>query len=160
MIAGTIFDFLIDFGVVTYSIGLYPLSFIGLILVMSVGMADEVVRAGIVQGELQENERRWRTLLDGIDQIVIGLDRAGRIDFVNPQFEKTTGYQAAEVVGKDWFQTLIPPSERPKIMHAFDEVLNNDFHRYYRNDILTRSGDKRTVAWSNVQLRDIEGTIQ
>jgi PAS domain S-box-containing protein len=159
VVAGTIYDFLIDFGVIAGSVGLYPISYLGLIMVMSLGLADDVVRTGRVQSELLENERRWRTLLAGIEEVVVGLDDEGRIEYVNPYFAHATGYEPDEVLGKDWIQLMIPKADRPDLEQTFAEVLQNNFHRHHRNNILTRNDEARTISWSNVRLRDAQGAI-
>jgi PAS domain-containing protein len=102
IIFGTIFDFFLDFGVITDFIGLYPISFVGLVLIMSLIMSDEVVRASVLQQEVAENERRMRSLLENIELVVIGLDAEGRVNYTNPFFTRITDFNPEEVLGKDF----------------------------------------------------------
>jgi PAS domain S-box-containing protein len=108
---------------------------------------------------LQEAERRWRSLLDNVQLIVVGLDRLGNINYVNPFFLSLTGYTEPEVVWKSWFETFLPIANRPTIQGIFSEVLSNNAHPYYQNSILTKSGEERVIGWNNTMLQDIDGNI-
>ncbi|NEO93684.1 MAG: PAS domain S-box protein, partial [Moorea sp. SIO3G5] len=44
---------------------------------------------------LQESERRWRSLLEHVRLVVVGLDRQGKVEYVNPFFLELTKYKEA-----------------------------------------------------------------
>lgn len=115
------------------------------------------------EATIREAERRWRSLLDNVELIVVGLDRSGNINYVNPFFLDLTGYTSAEVLGKNWFENFIPRSHQQLIQTIFSEVLTNNAYPYYRNAILTKSGEERFIGWNNTMLKDslenIIGTI-
>jgi PAS domain S-box-containing protein len=111
------------------------------------------------EATLQEAERRWRSLLENVQLLVVGLDRMGNVEYVNPFFLSITGYTQAEVLGKNWFENFLPPSHQQQVNTVFDEVLQDNFHPHYTNPILTKSGEERFIAWNNTLLRDTEGNI-
>ena len=111
------------------------------------------------EATLQEAERRWRSLLENVQLLVVGLDRMGNVEYVNPFFLSLTGYTQAEVLGKNWFENFLPPSHQQQVNTVFDEVLEDNFHTHYINPILTKSGEKRFIAWNNTLLRDTDGNI-
>jgi len=106
---------------------------------------------------LRETERRWRSLLENVQAIVVGLNSSGNINYVNPFFLQLTGYTRAEMLGKNWFKTVLPASDQPSVQVVFAEVLRHDFHPHYQNSILTKSGEERLVAWNNTILQDGHG---
>ncbi|UCC54149.1 MAG: PAS domain S-box protein [Anaerolineaceae bacterium] len=159
IILGTIFDFLIDFGVITNFVGLYPISYVGLVLIMSLVLADEVVKAGVLQREVAENERRWRSMLENIELVVIGLDVQGRINYTNPFFSKVTHFSSEEVDGKDAFRILIPAHMQTEMQDVFSGFLETDTNRYYQNPIVTKDGAERMISWANVRLRDSDNQV-
>ena len=140
IIFGTVFDFLLDFGVVTNFIGLYPISFVGLVLIMSLIMSDEVVRASVLQQKVAENERRMRSLLENVELVVVGLDADGRVNYTNPFYTKITGFTAEEVEGEDYIRELVPARIQVDLHSTFSDLLISDHHRYYQNPILTKDG--------------------
>ena len=108
---------------------------------------------------IREAERRWRSLLENVQLIVVGLDQAGSINYVNPFFLSLTGYTDSEVIGKNWFENFLPPSTQSSIQPAFAEVLTQKAHPYYQNTILTKAGEERCIAWNNTLLQDSHGTV-
>lgn len=108
---------------------------------------------------LREADRRWRSLLDNVQLIVVGLDRLGQVNYVNPFFLKLTGYTDQEVIGKNWFENFLPRSWQQQMQVRCSEVLTHHAYPYYQNPILTKSGEERFIAWNNTLLQDAEGNI-
>ncbi|MEG3910367.1 PAS domain S-box protein [Microcoleus sp. w2-18bC1] len=111
------------------------------------------------EATIREAERRWRSLLDNVQLIVVGLDIRGNVNYVNPFFLQITGYTHPEVIGKNWFKELLPRSIQQSIKVVFSEVLAQKYHVYYQNPILKKSGEERFIAWNNTVLQDSEGNI-
>lgn len=108
---------------------------------------------------ISQREKKWRALVNDVNLIVVGLNRMGHVDFINPYFLNLTGYEEDEVLGKDWFEFFIPPGESFNVQGAFIEALDSDFHSNYMNPILTKSREERMIRWFNVRTRDINGII-
>lgn len=110
---------------------------------------------------LQEANRRWQSLLDNVRLIVIGLDNEWKVEYANPFFLESMGYELAEVIGKDWLSCFVPQSEQENIRRDFGGFLNNPdkFLKYYQNAIVTKSGQERVVAWNNTILRNQDNEI-
>lgn len=106
---------------------------------------------------IREAERRWRSLLDNVQLIVVGLDLSGHVNYTNPFFLSLTGYTEAEILGKDWFTLFVPDSTQESIHTVFSEILAQNAHSYHQNSILTKSGEERCIAWNNTILQDSEG---
>lgn len=109
----------------------------------------EVRRRGI--------ERRYRKLLETAHLVAVELDQAGKIVYANPFLLKLTGYAESDVLGEDWFETFLPPENRPEVGSVFQDVLTRGLHPYYENEIVTRMGDRCTLAWSNIVLTSPDG---
>ncbi|MBW4520512.1 MAG: PAS domain-containing protein [Scytolyngbya sp. HA4215-MV1] len=106
---------------------------------------------------LREAERRWRSLLDNVQLLVVGLDQFGNVNYVNAFFLSLTGYTDAEVLAKNWFENFLPSSHQASNQAIFLEVLNQNAHPYHQNSILTQSGEERFIAWNNTMLQDSQG---
>ena len=63
-----------------------------LIVTMSAYLVSEVVRASVLSRKIAADEKRWRSLMENVSLLAIGLDAQGRISYVNPYFEKVSGY--------------------------------------------------------------------
>ncbi len=109
------------------------------------------------EATLLEADRRWRSLLNNVQLIVVGLDQNGNVEYINPFFLQLTGYAEEEVLGKYWFDHFLTPGQQPSVQICFQEVLEKEFHPHYQNSIVTKPGEERMIAWSNTLLRNAEG---
>jgi PAS domain S-box-containing protein len=57
-------------------------------------------------------EARQRAILEAALDAVISIDRYARVTYVNSAFERTFGFRAEEVIGRDLAETIVPPSLR------------------------------------------------
>jgi PAS domain S-box-containing protein len=102
---------------------------------------------------LQEAERRWRSLLDNIQLLVVGLDQFGNVSYVNPFFLTLTKYTESEVLGKNWMEHFLASSNSDGV----NDTVNDNNDPYHQNSILTKSGEERFIAWNNAILKDSNG---
>ena len=86
--------------------------------------------------------------------VVAELDLTGAIAYVNPYFERLTGYCLDEIRGKDWFDTVIPERER-----ADGRALLHQVHAgATTSTILLRTGETRRIQWTWEVLREADGS--
>lgn len=107
-----------------------------------------------------ESERRFRTILDNIHLVGVTLDHGGKIVFCNDFLLELTGWKMEEVLNKDWFETFLPAENVPEVKDVFIRTIEAaDFPSYFENEILTRDGKRRNIAWNNTVFKDINGHI-
>lgn len=96
--------------------------------------------------------------LDKLPLIAIMLDREGKVTYCNRSFELISGWSRREATGRNWFATFIPEEERQEVRDVFDKAVHwGEVVGTYRNEILTRGGERRLIAWNNTELRDPAG---
>lgn len=61
---------------------------------------------------LAVSEARQRTILEAALDAVISIDQHAQVTYVNSAFERTFGYRAEEVIGRDLAEKIVPPSLR------------------------------------------------
>jgi PAS domain S-box-containing protein len=61
---------------------------------------------------LAASEARQRAVLEAALDAVISMDQYARVTYVNSAFERTFGYRADEVLGRDLAEKIVPPSLR------------------------------------------------
>ncbi len=118
--------------------------------------ANDITRCKQIESELAESERRFGEVLGNVELASASLDLDGNITFANGYLLRLTGWRFDEIAGRNWFDVFIPPGA------AVRDVLLRDIREgrvpaAYENEILTRAGEPRLVAWSNVLLRDGRG---
>jgi PAS domain S-box-containing protein len=124
-----------------------------------VGVKRDITERKRIEATLKEAERRWRTLLEEVSLIVIGLDIDGKVEYANSFFLELSGYAQAEVMGQHWFTNFLPQYQQQQVQCCFLDILNENFQPHYENPILTKSGEERVIAWSNTVLRNPQGDI-
>ncbi|MCL7980854.1 MAG: sigma 54-interacting transcriptional regulator [marine benthic group bacterium] len=146
----TIHELLVDLGVLSFPYVL-TFAFLGILLVLSFELAGQVVRAARLSDEIVERERRWRTLMERIRLLVMGLDSGGRIDYVNPFFLEVSGYDPDQVIGRR-FEDLVPESERADVIECVRDSLAGSAPPQVTRTLVTAGEEARTIRWSNVAL--------
>ncbi len=148
---------LVDYGMLHLPF-LYPFSLLSLVLVMSLSLIDEVLKSDRRAKEIESNERRWRSLLDGVSLMIAGLDTAGRFSYVNPFLAEAMGCQQQDLLGTD-FCKLISPKDRDRVTRDLGRALEGELSPQSEFMLRTGSGVDKTISWSNVSLREIDGHV-
>jgi PAS domain S-box-containing protein len=91
--------------------------------------------------------------------MVCKMDRAGRILTFDDACERATGYTAAEVIGQDARDVVIPPDEREAFGIFLERFADVAVSSPQVGHWLTKDGERRQIAWSNRPLVDAEGNV-
>lgn len=112
------------------------------------------------EASLRESNRRWNSLLNNVQLIVVELDQQGRIEYANPFFLKLTGYGAEEVLGHSWFEFFLPAEKRPEAVARFRQFLAGEpDHRSQPDLILTKSSGQIAILWNKTRLHSNDGQV-
>lgn len=124
----------------------------------------------ILQNKIRELENKlsWyesftNEILQTTNIIVVHLDTKGNVVFVNKGVEIITGYSKEEIIGKNWFETLVPKNKYPQVWKVFEEFQKkSEIVEIFENPILTKNGKERFISWRNSILKkgnEIIGTL-
>ena len=106
----------------------------------------EQLRATALLGVREREAARERAYLDALvasSPVAIAvLDRDGRTRHVNPGFEALFGYSAAEVVGRDLGELVVPEEEQPEVRALEARVRTGEI---VRAEVERRRKDGRRV---------------
>lgn len=132
---------------------------------------DRESRSGAVPGtvrivDLRRTEAQLRrerefaaSILETIQAIVLVLDTEGRIVRLNRFMEHLSGYQLREVRGKDWFTTFLADRDQLRLKEVFRRALRGTPTQGNISTIVTKSGERREIAWWDKCLRDDGGNV-
>jgi PAS domain S-box-containing protein len=106
----------------------------------------------------QRSEAAFRTLVEAAPCMIL-ISRPDRsVLYLNPFAEKMTGYQAAEVVGKDLLGIYIDdPAVREAVLRVRAQVLKGQPSIGVEHRIRCKDGTQRHVIWNRQCLPDYEG---
>ncbi|MBI5743061.1 MAG: response regulator [Elusimicrobia bacterium] len=113
------------------------------------------------ENELRRELDREKMYLDVAGAMLIALDRDGRISMVNKKGSAVLGWGEAELIGRDWFTTCLPPEIREEVAGVFKRLMAGDVKpvEHYENPVLDRRGERHLVAFHNAVVKDAEGQI-
>lgn len=109
--------------------------------------------------ELKAEKERAQGYLDVAEVILLAQDEEGRVELINRKGCQILGYDAAELVGQDWFELCVPPEERERVKSAYAAFLSGqsvDFKRF-ENHVVTKEGEAVLVSWRNALLTAPDG---
>ena len=107
---------------------------------------------------IRQERDRAQSYLDIADVILLALDLEGRITLINRKGCATLGREESELLGRDWFETCLPPRTQRELKTFFGRLLGGELTSL-ENPVLTSSGEERTIAWRNSLLRDGGGRV-
>jgi two-component system, sensor histidine kinase and response regulator len=107
---------------------------------------------------LRESERQLREMLETVQLAAVTLDANGAILFCNDFLLQLTGWRRVEVDGKSWFDLFTPQElDLRKVFLSYLE--KGTVIPHYENEIVTKAGERRMIAWSNTLLKDASGKV-
>jgi PAS domain S-box-containing protein len=107
-------------------------------------------------------EEGIRTYLDAVGVLVVALDTEGRVLFVNQRGCDLLGCTGdREILGTDWIETFVPERLRSDTRGVLEKLWSGELEHTAtnENEVVTRSGEERTVAWTNEVLHDESGAV-
>jgi len=83
------------------------------------------------------------------------------ITLMNKKGCEILGYKEGELVGKNWFDTLVPERMKDEIRGVFRTLMAGNIEpvEYYENPLLTKDGEERLIAFHNTVIREPNGQI-
>jgi diguanylate cyclase (GGDEF)-like protein/PAS domain S-box-containing protein len=132
------------------------------------GVMFDVTELKRTQEALAESERRVRDERDraqgyldiaGTMIVVLGADQ--RVSLANRRACEVLGWSEEDLLGRNWFDTAVSETERESVRDVFGRLIAGDMAgiENYENNIVTRSGAERLVAWHNTVLTGDDGRI-
>jgi chemotaxis protein methyltransferase CheR len=119
-----------------------------------------VLRGGTLAFEhLRKSEKRYHTVYTIAPLAFVTWDLACRVTDWNDQAEALFGWSREEVLGRSFFDFLIPDSERSKVEEVVSQLLAGKLPSYGVNQNLTKSGENVLCEWNNAMLYDDEGNV-
>ena len=120
---------------------------------------DEAAQRRAFEGVLAESERRFREVLVDVRLAAVIVDEAGAILFANRFLLDLTGWEAAEVLGRSWFEKFDPAADRTDALDGYFGLPAGSGAAPQRSPLVTRDGTVREIEWSSAPVRDEDGVV-
>lgn len=110
---------------------------------------------------LNDEQKKAQQYLDIASVMIIMLKTDGTVTMANKKACEILEYTQNEIIGKNWFDSFVPTEEKAATLERLQNLLTHEIEtgKYRENNVLTKSGEKRMIAWHNAFLKDKEGKI-
>jgi len=108
---------------------------------------------------LRVSKERYRGVYDTAPLAFVVWDRQCRVTGWNDRAKALFGWSREEVLGRNFFEFLIPEVARPRVEDVVEKLLLGQIEFDIVNENLTKSGDVILCRWNNAVLRDGEGQV-
>ena len=121
-------------------------------------VSRDVTERKQIEDALRDSENRFRTALETVRLVAIGLDPQGRVTFCNDAICTLTGWSRAELLGENWFDRCTPPGDIYRSVFS-ERIGSGDIPLKLENEIVCRDGSRRMIEWDNTVLRTPAGDV-
>ncbi|WOD37717.1 EAL domain-containing protein [Nodosilinea sp. E11] len=108
----------------------------------------------------QASEQHFQAVLKTMALAGLVVDPEGTILLCNDYLLSLTGWQRHEVVGGNWLDLFIPLEDQQPLRVLFEAAMaRGESIAQHEHEIVTRSGDRRLMAWNNTLRTHPDGTV-
>ncbi|RAU82674.1 PAS domain S-box protein [Pontibacter arcticus] len=119
-----------------------------------------IKRAKHQEEVVNESIAQFRNFLDKVNLVHYSLDREGTIVYANDFFCKYTEYSLEELLGRNFYELLVPEVDRAYRRQEFRKVMETkEMNSYYERDVVTKSGQIKTIRWNCMIEYNAEGEV-
>jgi PAS domain S-box-containing protein len=113
------------------------------------------------QESLRQERDRAESYFDVAGVMIAVIDAEGTISRMNRKGSAVLGFGEDELIGKNWFDTLVPPAAREKLRARYEGLMagTQELPACEVGTILTRSGEERVIRWQNALIREAGGKV-
>lgn len=106
--------------------------------------------------QLRRSEEKYRNLVELTLDMIFMVDGKGRYTYVNPRFEKLTGYSLQDLIGRP-FTCIVSPEAVESTITRFKQGIRGESMPPYEEDLIDRFGERIPVEFLVTTLYDSEG---
>ena len=126
------------------------------------GIARDITDKVLGEEALRRERDYNQKILDTVDAMIVALDSDGRIVSINRKGSEVLGYPAEALIGQDWFDHCLPPSDNPEERRGarFKALLDAaQPATYFEYPVRTALGARRLIAWHASPILDESGRV-
>ena len=114
-----------------------------------------------IEFECRQERDKARLYLDIVGNVIVVLNTDTTVALINKRGCELLECGEKDIIGKKWFDTFVPESDREGAKSAFLSVISseNPSLEYFENRIISRKGNERIISWHNAVLRNEAGEI-
>jgi PAS domain S-box-containing protein len=124
-------------------------------------LEDEIHERIHAEMSLKKEKEKLQKYLDISAVMVVMINADQEVTLINKRGCEILGYNEHQIMGKNWFDHFIPQRLRDDVKTVFNRLMAGEIKpvEYYENEVVTKKGEERLIAWYNTVFRDNSGNI-
>lgn len=125
------------------------------------GVCVDITRQKNIELQLKKERDKAALYLDSVEAMVVVLNTDATIRLINQAGCKITGYNEKDLFGNDWFEIFAPIENQQESKATFLKIIDGEavYLEYYEREIITKSGERKCIAWRNRLLYNEQNHI-
>ena len=122
-------------------------------------LEGEIAERRRAQASLQENEKRFRDIVENAKEWVWEIDASGKYTYVSPIVNEILGYKPEEVLGKHFYDLFHPDDREELKKAAFEAFVKKQSLREFVNRNVHKNGKTVWLSTGGVPVLDDKGEL-
>ena len=128
--------------------------------IKAIGFSQDITGQKLSEKQLQESEARYRSVYQTAPMaFAVWTPDTKLIDW-NEEAEHIFGWKKQDVIGKSFFEIIIPDVAEEQVRAAVDSIIAGNVEKQIVNQNITKDGRMIWCAWSNAAVPGADGTVQ
>jgi PAS domain S-box-containing protein len=126
-----------------------------------VGSIRDITKQKGAEEALRREKDRAQRYLDIAGVMLVAIDADQRVTLINRKGCEILGYGEYEIIGKNWFDVVLPDDLREEVRSIYQRMIGGDARllHYYENPVVTKDKKTRMIAWHNTIITTKNGKI-
>jgi PAS domain S-box-containing protein len=124
-----------------------------------IGLIRDVTERLETERALEQERRFAEAVLETSGALVVVLDPQRHIVRTNEACRRITGYTDEELQRLP-LEDLVPEEEHAGVDGVFDELFAGSYPTTHENHWITKTGEKRVIAWTSTVVSDQTGEVE
>ncbi|MFZ1282202.1 MAG: PAS domain-containing protein [Ignavibacteriaceae bacterium] len=122
-------------------------------------VTDRTEELAVTNLELQKERDQTKQYLDIAGTVIAILDNDGYIELINKKGDEILGYQAGELIGKNWYKTCVHPKDQVEYLKLHNDIVYGKVepNQIVIGNVLTKGKEVRTFIFHKTFFNDNDG---
>ncbi|MCX5834010.1 MAG: PAS domain S-box protein [Deltaproteobacteria bacterium] len=98
------------------------------------------------EAALRESEEKYRNLVESTLDLIFMVNKEGTYTYVNPRFEKVTGYSVRDLIGQP-FTYIVAPEYKESTIDRFKKGIRGEDTPPYEAELVHKNGERIPVEF-------------
>jgi len=125
------------------------------------GLSEDITARRQAELMAQVEKARAEHYLEISRSMIIGLDREGRVNLINPRACEILGWAESEILGRNWFDTVLSQKSRRHEVALVQDLMDGhaELEGVCEGEVLTKEGQVRQITWNVGVQRGSNGEV-